>query len=66
MKHFLAFFMAAVLLLYKPVVGALRKAKLVPPSSSGKKGTLSPGFLLFALALLATFVVFMLVLAGII
>jgi len=58
--------MAAILLLYKPIVGALRKAHLVAPSSSGKKGKLSPGFLLFALALLATFVVLMLVLAGII
>lgn len=58
--------MAAVLLLYKPVVGALRKAHLVESSSSGKKGSFNLGFLLFALALLATFVLLMLVLAGII
>ena len=58
--------MAAALLLYKPVVGALRKAKLVPESESSQKGKLNVGFLLFALALLATFVVLMLVLAGII
>ena len=58
--------MAAALLLYKPVVGALRAAKLVPESDSLQKGKLNVGFLMFALALLATFVVLMLVLAGII
>ena len=58
--------MAAALLLYKPVVGALRAAKLVPESDSARKGKLNVGFLLFALVLLATFVVLMLVLAGII
>ena len=58
--------MAAALLLYKPVVGALRSAKLVPESDSARKGKLNVGFLLFALALLATFVVLMLVLTGII
>lgn len=57
--------MAAILLLYKPVVGALRKAHLVAPSSSASKGKLSAGFLLFAAALLATFILLMLVLAGI-
>lgn len=57
--------MAAILLLYKPVVGALRKAHLVAPSSSGSKGKFSAGFLLFAAALLATFILLMLVLAGI-
>lgn len=57
--------MAAALLLYKPVVGALRAAKLVPESDS-RKGTLNVGFLLFALILLATFIVLMLVLADII
>lgn len=58
--------MAVTLLLYKPVVGALRAAHLVAPSSSGQRGKLNVGFLVFALALLATFVVLMLVLAGII
>lgn len=58
--------MAAILLLYKPVVGALRKAHLVAPSTSGSKGKFSAGFLLFAAALLVTFVLLMLVLAGII
>jgi len=59
--------MAATLLLYKPVVTALRKARLVPPSQSGGQGRkLNPGFLLFSLALLATFVVFAMVLMGVI
>lgn len=59
--------MAATLLLYKPVVTALRKSGLVPPSQSGAEGKkFNLGFLLFSLALLATFVVFALVLAGII
>lgn len=58
--------MAAILLLYKPVVGALRSAHLIAPSESSQKGKLNVGLLVFALALLATFVVLMLVLAGII
>ena len=59
--------MAATLLLYKPVVTALRKAGLVAPSSSGGQGKkLNPGFLLFSLALLATFVTCALVLMGVI
>lgn len=57
--------MAAILLLYKPVVGALRKAHLVAPSET-KKSKFNVGYLLFALLLLATFIVLMLVLAGII
>lgn len=60
--------MALILLLYKPVVTALRKAKLVPeshaPQQSARK--LNAGFLLFSLALLATFVTLALVLMGII
>lgn len=58
--------MAVTLLLYKPVVGALRSAHLIAPSTSDHKGKLNVGLLLFALALLVTFVVLMLVLAGII
>ena len=59
--------MAATLLLYKPVVTALRASGLVPPSQSGTEGKkFSLGFLLFSLALLATFVTFALVLAGVI
>ena len=59
--------MAATLLLYKPIVTALRKAGLAPPSKSvpsGKK--FNAGFLLFTLALLATFVTLALVLLKII
>ncbi len=58
--------MAAALLLYKPVVSALRAAHLAPPSASGKTGKINAGFVLFALLLLATFVVLMLVLTGLI
>lgn len=58
--------MAATLLLYKPVVTAMRKAGLVPPSKSTQERKLNAGFLLFSLALLATFVTYGLVLAGVI
>jgi riboflavin transporter FmnP len=59
--------MAATLLLYKPVVTALRKAHLVAPSqTSSQTKKLNVGFLLFSLALLATFVTLALVLWGII
>ena len=56
--------MALILLIYKPVVTALRKARLVPESQTAVqgKGGLGAGFLLFSLALLATFVVLALVL----
>ena len=59
--------MAATLLLYKPIVTALRKAGLAPPSKSvpGAK-KFNAGFLLFTLALLATFVTLALVLLKII
>jgi hypothetical protein len=54
------------LLLYKPVVGALRKAHLAEPSSSGaQKGTFSAGFTLFALAILVTFILLFLVMIGV-
>ena len=61
--------MAATLLLYKPVVTALRKSGLVPPSAQTQEETAkkwNAGFLLFSLFLLATFVVMALVLAGVI
>lgn len=58
--------MAATLLLYKPVVSALRRADVVPPSQSGQEKTNNAGFILFSLALLATFVLLALVLADII
>ena len=61
--------MAATLLLYKPIVGALRHARLVPESEThaapvgGKKKL---GFTIVALFLLATFIFLALVLAGVI
>ena len=54
------------LLIYKPIVNALRKAKLVKPSESGDKKSFNLGFTVFALAVLVTFVLFFLVLAGVI
>ena len=57
--------MAATLLLYPPVVGALRRSGVVPPSQSSQGKTFSAGFALFALALLATFVLFALVMPGV-
>lgn len=59
--------MAVILLLYKPVVTALRRARLVPESQTivQPSGKVNAGFLLFSLALLATFVVLTLVLMGI-
>lgn len=58
--------MAATLLLYAPVVTALRKAGVVPPSQNSQGKKMNAGFALFSFALLATFVVFALVLAGVI
>lgn len=59
--------MAVILLLYKPVVTALRRARLVPESQTivQPAGKVNVGFLLFSLALLATFVTLTLVLMGI-
>lgn len=57
--------MALTLVLYKPVVTALRKARLVPERENTQSGDrFDAGFLLFSFALLATFVVLVLVLAG--
>ena len=49
--------MALILVLYKPVVTALRKAHLVPESQTIPQGgsKVNAGFVLFSLALLATF-----------
>ena len=69
--------MAATLLLYKPVVTALRKAHLAPESRTPRTTVtlngepvgapkFNLGFLLFSLALLATFVALALVLWGVI
>ncbi len=54
--------MAATLLLYKPVVTALRRAGLVPPSQAEGNKIFSSGFILFTIALLITFVLLALVL----
>ena len=56
--------MAVILLLYKPVVTALRRTRLVPESQTIVQpgGKVNAGFLLFSLALLATFVTLTLVL----
>ena len=57
--------MALTLILYKPVVTALRKARLVPERENTQSGDrFDAGFLLFSFALLATFVLLVLVLAG--
>ena len=58
--------MALILVLYKPIVTALRKARLVPESQTiAASSKLNAGFILFSLALLATFVTLALVLMGI-
>ena len=58
--------MALILVLYKPIVTALRKARLVPESQTIAAGSkLNAGFILFSPALLATFVTLALVLMGI-
>ena len=56
---------ALTLLLYKPVVTALRRAGLVAETRGGK-GRFSLGFTLFALAVLLTFVLLLLVMLGVI
>lgn len=61
---------ALTVLLYKPIVGALRSAKLIAPSTSGAqpgaKAKVNMGVVLLALLVLATCVLLVLVLAGII
>lgn len=56
---------ALTLLLYKPLVGALRKAGLVEPTHSSHKGKFSLGFTLFSVAVLVTFVLLFLVMIGV-
>lgn len=57
---------ALAMLLYKPIVTALRKAHLVAKSSSGSKAGVKWGIVLASAALVATFVLLALVLAGVI
>ncbi len=52
------------LVLYKPLVTALRKARLVP-SDSGSKRQFHLGFTIFSAAVLVTFVLLFLVLTGV-
>ena len=56
---------ALTLLLYKPIVGALRKAGLVEPTHSSHKGKFSLGFTLFSVAVLVTFVLLFLMMIGV-
>lgn len=60
--------MALVLVIYKPVVNALRQIHLVPESSDALQESRKSraGFMLFAFALLATMVTIVLMLMGII
>lgn len=58
--------MGATLLLYKPVVTALRAARLVPPSDSGQARRFNAGFVLLSVAVLATFVLLALALLHVI
>ena len=55
---------ALVLALYKPLTGALRKAKLLP-QGSGQKANPKPGIYIFAAALLITCILLLLVMQGI-
>lgn len=54
------------LLLYKPIVTALHRARLIGDSPTSRKGSVKWGLILVSLVLLATFVLLALVLAGII
>ena len=56
---------ALTLLLYKPIVSALRKAGLVEPTRSDHKRKFSLGFTVFSLAVLVTFVLLFLVMLGV-
>lgn len=53
------------LLLYKPIVSALRKTGFAKPTESGHKSTFSLGFTLFTLVVLATFVLLLLIMIGV-
>ena len=52
-------------LLYRPIVGSLRKAGLVEESKSSHKKSFSAGFTLFAAAVLVTFALLLMALMGI-
>ena len=56
---------ALTILLYKPVITALRKTGMLPPSSSGKKGKFSIGVVLCAGLALLSLILVVLVMRGI-
>ena len=53
------------LLIYAPIVNALRRAKLIEPSSSGGRKKFNAGYTLFAVMVLITFALLFLVIAGV-
>lgn len=58
--------MALTLLLYKPVITAVRRIGLIPRHDDGKKGGINPGVMIFAAVMLAACVLLALIFAGII
>lgn len=54
------------MVLYKPIVGTLRRAKLLPEADAEHKGHFNLGFTLFSLAVLATFILLFLSFTGVI
>ena len=57
---------ALTLGLYKPLTSGLRKAHLLPPSSSSQNSSAKPVIYLLALAILITCILFLLVMQGVI
>ena len=53
------------LVLYKPLVTALRKARLIPKNENSTKASFHLGFTIFSVAVLVTFVLLFLVLIGV-
>ncbi len=56
---------ALTLVLYKPIVGALRRSHLLPESTSTSKASFHLGFTIFSVALLITFVLLFLAFLGV-
>lgn len=57
---------ALTMLLYKPVITALRRSRLIAPSAAAQTGRTNAGLVLVALLILATFALLALSLSGII
>lgn len=53
------------MVLYKPVVGTLRRARLLPQNEEGKRGKFNPGFTIFAVMVLVTFILLFMVFSGV-